>query len=126
MAKTIMVVTVTGDPLVTGAIALKRGASLGTATPVFETTASGGGLLTYLASIDTPALKTTAVLDGMVGISFDQGETSDELFLTKDGAAIPGVTISAATSSGTVSRSRSDASAAGFVAGVAIGIAMAQ
>lgn len=121
---TIISTAVVSNPTVSGEIALVRGADFATATVLFSATAANQPLLSVLASQSSNEFVSSVELDGAVGISFI-GETGARLFIRKaDGTELKDATFVTEVTSGTVTRSRSDASSAGFLAGVAVGITL--
>lgn len=112
--------------MVTGKVAIHRGADFATSTEVFSYDVSSNGALTGLASATTPNLRTAVVIEDTLGVAFDRGSTSDELFVSLDGQILNGVVVQAVTLAGTIDRTRSAAATEAFVAGVTVGVAIAS
>lgn len=112
------------NPTVMGEFSLVKGTDLASAVAIYTGTGAGEGLQTLLASKQTAEFDSSAEIDGAVGIAY-KGDTSQLLFVRKsDSTQLTDAVFLAPSSAGTITRSRADASGAGFVAGVAIGVAL--
>lgn len=121
---TIISTALISNPAITGEFALLRGADFASATAIYTGTGTGEGLQTLLASKQTADFDSSAEIDGAVGIAY-KGDASQLLFVRKaDSTQLTDATFLTPATSGTITRSRADASGAGFVAGVAVGVAL--
>lgn len=128
MAKTIYSCVLLGNPIATGELTLLVGTSFATAVVRHTVTGSGTGALGDLSEHSGPALHTGKVVDDTLGVAFtvDSAGSGEQVFIALDGAEYTGVVVQAAVLSGTVDRTKSAAATESFLAGVAVGVAIAK
>lgn len=128
MAKSIYSCVLLGNPAATGEIALKVGLTLESAITAITGTGNGQGILTAVAGQTSPNVHAGTVVDDTLGVAFqvDSAGAGEQIFITVDGAAAPGVVVQASTLAGTIDRTKGATATESFIAGVAVGVAIAK
>lgn len=118
-----------GAIVANGAFGVFKGANAASAVKLYEVSSDGvSDVTTLLASHTSPTVQTGAALEGAVGIVYEgQAGDTDQLFVLTvgDRTPVPGVIVLAPVASGQVTSTRRDSANAGFITGVALGVALA-
>lgn len=116
-------VVIKGDAIPSATVRVSRGTTIADSVPLFEVEPNGMGVLTVLASRSGSTYESSPALDGAVGLAY-ASDSAESIFVSSGGAALAGVSVSTPVSSGTLPTTKADTAGNGFIAGVAVGIAL--